>query len=334
MCPVWVDGALPNFIVKFPRYPEYNSRLTTEYRALEEIQRYAPIGRPAVPRPLMLFERDGLLFTIESSITGVLLRSYLREHPGNYLLVLGKLESFLTWHTSTHARSALPVGLEERRALVVDPLERASETISGLTAPEVQALARLSRHAERLAERETLPTVFNHHDPGTTNVLVDRQGSFVGLIDWESGARDLPLMDLIYFLSRFAYETRGTERGADQLKGFREFFFGEDSKDPTALPPVIAGAWMARYCEALSLSLDWLPVLCALTWLQHAGNERQRLIELRAEGQIIHGKPSVAEVTDVSEEAVQKGHFRSHLRYYLENIDRSLPVRMVGGLPT
>jgi aminoglycoside phosphotransferase (APT) family kinase protein len=331
VCPVWVERPQPRFVVKFPRYPEYSARLTTEYRALEEIQQYTPRDAPMVPRPLMLFERDGLLFTVESAITGVLLRSYLREHPGNYVSVLGRLEPFLTWLTSMQLLSSQPTSPEEAVARVIDPMARASEGISGLTHCERHALERLCVHAERLVGRNPLPTVFSHHDPGTTNVLVDRRGTFVGLIDWESGARDLPLMDLAYYLARFAYEARGTMR-ADELKGFREFFFKEGSKESTGLPSTVAEAWMVRYCDQLGISLEWLPVLFALTLLLHARNERRRVIELRAEGQIVHGKPGVAEVPDVSEGAIQRGHFRSHLRYYLEHIDRSLPARIAGGL--
>ncbi|MEO5952262.1 MAG: aminoglycoside phosphotransferase family protein [Chloroflexia bacterium] len=337
VCFVWVEGGLPGFVVKFPRFREYNECLAAEYRTLQKVQQYVPRvprSQPMVPRPLMVTEADGLLVTFESSLEGILLRSYLREHPHRVLTVLGKLDPFVTWLASMHLQSARPMSLDKMFTLVLEPLTRASEIVSGVTPLEARTLDRLCTYARILAEREILLTVFNHHDLGTTNLLVGRQGNFAGLIDWESGALDLPLMDLIYFMARFAYDTRGSGPGADQLRGFREFFFGERSTSAAALPSFVARGWLAGYCEMLGLSVKWMPVLFAHTWLLHARNEHRRILELRDEGYILHGKPAVSEALDVSQDAAQKGHFRSQLRYYLENMEQSLPVMMAGGLTT
>ncbi|MGA7730441.1 MAG: aminoglycoside phosphotransferase family protein [Chloroflexia bacterium] len=329
VCLVWVDGPLPSFVVKFPRYPAYNGRLTTEYRALEQMQLYLPGRESMVPRPLLEFQMEGLTVTVETALTGKLLRSHLREHPGRHPATLRDLSEFTNWLTSTHVLSSRNATPSEFDSLVLDPFKAAQEEL-GLSGLETSRIRELYAQAQALSGHNSLSLVFNHNDPGTTNVLVNKRGRFAALIDWESGAWGLPVSDLVYFLARFGFETRGVGT-EDPMRGFRELFFENNTASAGVLGYSLPREWLASYCQRLGVSLEWLSVLFCLTWIMHARNERNHLLGLQAEGQILHGKPAKAEITNVSSKTLQSAHFRSQLRYYLENLDLSLVARMSGG---
>lgn len=334
VCPCWTSGGEePDFILKFARYPQYNSRLRSEQQALTELQKYLKPGAEMAPRPLLASEVDGLLVTVESGIPGRPLRAYLREHGRQYKQTLSRLRPFAVWMSDMHARCTAVAGPLELEELVFAPLEAAVAEL-GLAHEERQALSWLHALALELAQRHRLPIVFNQNDSDTTNVMTDRGGRFTGLIDWEFGEYGLPSTDLFYFLARFAYETRaaGTD---DQLRGYRELYFYPARLDEEALEPDVAARWLNYYCRRVRLEPAWLPVMFGLTWVMHARNERARLIELKAEGQVMHGKPATVTVATADEATFQRGHFRSQLRHYLLNMDTSV-VALISqrGMPT
>ena len=190
------------------------------------------------------------------------------------------------------------------------PLERAGEE-QGLDEAEQSALLRLRERAARLASEQSLPIVFAHRDLGTPNVLAGSRGEFAGVVDWEDGGPWLPASDLFFFLGRFAYEMRGAGT-SDELRGFREIYFGEGAGTRTdALVPVTARRWLERYCEGVGLDRRWLPVIFALTWIAAAQDERRQLAE-RAE----HNPAREAHL-QISRPTIQPDHFLQHLRTFL-----------------
>jgi hypothetical protein len=339
VCPLWFDNRQhPSLVVKFARYAQYNELLDVEYHALSELRPYLPDGRGA-PRPLARFEVEGLLVTVETSMPGRTLRAHLREHPRDYVAHLKRLSPFGLWLSEMHLNAARPIGAEEFEQRVLAPMSAAAGELA-LSITEHAALGRLRELALNLAEGADLKKVYNHNDPGTTNLMVDNEGSFIGVIDWESGSDGLPAADLFYFLARFGFETRGVGR-PDELRGFKELFFTEPGqlREPAKrgvqgageLRPELALEWLRAYCRTINLDVRWLPVLFGLTWIFHARNERKRLLGLRSEGQIIHGKPATVSMTRTDRSELEHGHFRSQLRHYLTNIDSSLVMAMHRG---
>ncbi|MEO6456996.1 MAG: aminoglycoside phosphotransferase family protein [Chloroflexia bacterium] len=319
VCLCWTGGsAEPDFVVKFARYPKYNYRVEVEYEALRQLQTYWPHGSEYIPRPLGTTSIEGLQVTVETSTRGRMLRAYLREHAFDYHDELKKFEPFSVWLAELHSLSSKPVSSQELEMLIFEPLKAATDELA-LSNVEQAALGLLAEKAVELCEQLPLPVVFNHNDSGTTNIMVDEVGRFTGLIDWESGGYGLPCSDLIYFLGRYAYETRDLGREG-QLRGYREMFFHPKGHEPGVFGSGVAQAWLADYCRRLGIEPDWIPVLFVLCWLMHARNERNHVLGLLSEGQVLMGKPGGITQARSEGEETQQGHFRSLLRIYLENL--------------
>lgn len=330
----WKPGAqTPFLVIKVPRYSRYNPRLEAEYATLQRLHEYLPQDDQCAPKPLASSEIDGMRVTVESASKGRLLRAYLREHPEEYSQELSRMKPFADWLAMLHARSAEAATPQQLEEFVFAPLA-AAEIEFYLSGVERAGLGRLRDAARRLCASNQLPIVFNHNDCGTTNILVDEQGRLSSVIDWEGGGLGLPCLDLMDFLGRFAYETRAAG-GADPLKGFREIFFLDSvsararneahsyraGRSPQPLEPSIAVRWLNDYCRQIGLATEWLPVLFGLCWIMHARKEKSDLIGLREEGQVLHGMPRTVSSTTTDDSILDKGHFRSQLRYYLENLD-------------
>jgi aminoglycoside phosphotransferase (APT) family kinase protein len=323
-CLMWAEnGSQPNFVVKFARYPIYNGRLEDEYLALQTMQRLTPGG--LVPTPLLAFHLNDLFVTVETALPGRLLRLYLREHPHRHRQTLRGFEPLVRWLMELHRHSARPAADAEMRAFVLEPLEASVKELGDFSTQEVNSVDRLYSLAKELLIRRPLPIVFNHSDLTATNLLVGEDGALSGIIDWEFAAPGLPLLDLFYFLASYGYEARGTTGGLP-LRGFRELSFLPASTARGALPIAYTQRWLDAYCRVLRVDPEWLPILFGLTWLLHARNERRRFLMLRGQGQA-SGDNGTSNCGNAGEQA----HFRSHLRYFLENMDSSLVAGLAWG---
>jgi aminoglycoside phosphotransferase (APT) family kinase protein len=310
-------------MVKYPRYEEYNYRVEMEYIALQKLQPFLPPGSARVPRPLAIGKLEDLVVTVETALPARPLRAYLREHPGANVNHLRAMYPLARWFAELHARAARPATDADLQRHVFEPLEAAAAELE-LWSEEQAGLSRLCAMAEA-ATRTPLPMVCRHNDPGTTNVMVDKKGNFVGLIDWESGDIGLPATDLIYFLARFGFETRAAGT-PDELTGFRELFFRGFSSDRSALPSTLAAEWLQEYCRLVGVSHESLPLLFGLCWIMHARNERNHLAGLSAEGALVHGKPAAVTLTTLDSAKLESAHFRSQLRFFLLNMTRFAPA--------
>jgi hypothetical protein len=257
--------------------------------------------------------------TVETSTRGRMLRAYLRENTSAYHEELMNLESFSAWLAELHFRSSKPASLVDLETLIFEPLRAAPDELM-LSNVEKASLGRLAEKASSLCDLIPLSLVFNHNDNGTTNILVDEAGRLTGLIDWEVGGYGLPCTDLFYFLARYAYETRDLGR-LGRLYGYREMFFRPTGSEPDAFSNGIASAWLVDYCRRVGVAPDWIPVLFGLSWLMHARNERNHVLGLLSDGQVIMGKPGGITQARGEGEETQQAHFRSLLRFYLENLD-------------
>jgi aminoglycoside phosphotransferase (APT) family kinase protein len=308
VCICWVgDDERPGAVAKFARHPRFNARVEGEYRALEELSAYAGAGPALVPRPVGAAYVGPRLVAVETALHGRPLRTVLHERRGQGAALLERWEPLLEWVAGLGARSRLPARAQDMEDLVFAPLDAAGRELA-LEDRERAALARIREGAARLASECVLPVVFAHRDLGTPNVLAGNGGAFAGVVDWEAGGPGLPAADLFFFLGRFAYETRGAGT-ADELKGYREVYFGEAG----GLSPVTARRWLHGYCAGVGLDLRWLPVVFALTWIAAAKDERRLLAE-RAEH---HPGREGDHVTGRS--TIRPDHFLQHVRYYLRH---------------
>lgn len=290
------DERWPCLVAKFARYPRYNARLQTEYAALTTLQTFLPDKLPHVPRPLALTELDGLTLTVETALVGKPLRAYLQGQPKHGWPEAG-LTDFVGWLGRMQAKSATVADLSQLEAFVFEPI-KAARTELDLSEAEAVGLTRLEALADRLSKTEPLPLVFNHNDLGPHNVLVDEAGRYAGLIDWESGAVGLPGSDLVYFFRLWERE-QGLSRAELETSSLK------------------------KYHQTLGMSAEWLPITTGLGWVWHARNERQHLLTLAAEGQVLHGKPAAVRAVRTDRQTLQAGFFRSQLGTFLANFDNT-----------
>jgi aminoglycoside phosphotransferase (APT) family kinase protein len=320
VCVCWVgDDERPAAVAKFARHPRFNSRVEGEHRALEELSQYAGAGPALVPRPVGMTYVGPRLVAVETALHGRPLRTVLHERRGQGAVLLERWEPLLEWVSGLGARSRRPARAQDFEESVFAPLDAAGRELA-LDDRERTALARVREGAAGLASECVLPVVFAHRDLGTPNVLAGNGGEFAGVVDWEAGGPGLPAADLFFFLGRFAYETRGAGT-SDELKGYREVYFGEAG----GLVPETARRWMHSYCAGVGLDPRWLPVVFALTWIAAAQDERRLLAE-HAEHH-----PGRKGDHEIGRRTIRPDHFLQHVRYYLRHRDEFAHVMGLAG---
>jgi hypothetical protein len=88
--------------------------------------------------------------------------------------------------------------------------------------------------------------------------------------------------------------------------------------------------WLNDYCRQIGLAPRWLAVLFGLDAIMRAHYEKSAVVELRSEAMLVHGMPRTVSATTVDDTMMDRGHFRSQLRYYLENLDDFAPAHKFG----
>jgi len=148
----------------------------------------------------------------------------------------------------------LVVALETRRA-------------GGAAAAEVERLrldvlpASPAVDAAALLGLEELPTVLQHNDLGSWNILVGRSGDFTA-VDWESArAAGFPLWDLWYFLASVLPQVDRPD--GDRLAAFVELFRGEAPSSGLLFERT------REHVRALAVPAEAVGRLATLCWLHH-----------------------------------------------------------------
>jgi aminoglycoside phosphotransferase (APT) family kinase protein len=261
----------PCLVVKWPRDPADNARLDSEFQVLRRLHAYTPPGPRRVPRPLAQAILAGRMVTVETAVPGSTWRAWSQAHPVRAGLP-PQLAACAAWFAALAVRSAHPIPPAEFATHILRPLTQPDPRLE-ICPQEAVTLAHLAAQARQLAAHAPLVRVFSHNDAGPPNILVDGQGRFQGLIDWESGGWGLPTADLLYLLARGAAEAAPPSAGPAAI-----FWavFGPPAPGRQGAPARQAQRWIRTYCRALHLDPAWVPVLLALTWMGHAANEAAR----------------------------------------------------------
>jgi len=237
-------GREPNRAVKFARVPGYRDPFDRDQAGLELAACSAAAAAHA-PRHLGRFEVAGYEASVETAAVGARLSGVLGAR-GSRARKLRLVEAVADW--------LLAVALETRRA-------------GGAAAAEVERLrldvlpASPAVDAAALLRLEELPTVLQHNDLGSWNILVDRSGDFTA-VDWESArAAGFPLWDLWYFLASVLPQLDGSD--GDRLAAFVELFRGEASSSGVLFERT------REHVRALALPEEAVGRLATLCWLHH-----------------------------------------------------------------
>jgi aminoglycoside phosphotransferase (APT) family kinase protein len=118
---------------------------------------------------------------------------------------------------------------------------------------------RISRAVRDPLLGQSVPLVFAHGNFWIGNLLFDPDRGLTGVIDWDSAVdRGLPLVDLLYFLSRTESLLERTSLGEAITK-----WIAADLQ-PLATHPLVGA-----YCREFSLPMEWLRPLFYYSWIQH-----------------------------------------------------------------
>ena len=180
----------PSAVVKITRSEAHGARLENEADILAHLTTL-PIASGRAPVPWFSGHHGGRVLLGESMVEGAAFGTRARWTPDCPFLA-----DATAWLTELGAATRVPTA----PAAIADALLVLLDRYDRVYRPVAAEHAALRERFEGLGRiGGTVPTVLQHGDPGTWNLVVDEADRTV-FLDWESAELDgLPLWDLLYF---------------------------------------------------------------------------------------------------------------------------------------
>jgi hypothetical protein len=253
--------ALPAIVVKVGRHPAVNDRIVSAVRAMRLIADRGLSAAGSVPAVEFDGAVDGVQVVAETAADGPSLTLVTTARADCSWAAAGR-----DWISELGFRSARPAA--------------SAETADGLGQLLDRLPGRLLAGAERsflfgllgeLREREPVPTVLQHGDPGPWNMRADVATSRLSVLDWENAEpRGVPLWDLAYFLRSFGVLVAIRAGVADRLA--RGLFFVTDPELRR-----ISRAAVVAYAARIGLDPHAIRPLMYHHWVYQALKESTRV---------------------------------------------------------
>lgn len=247
----------PEWVLKFARMRGYSDPFDRDERGLDLAWSAGSVTALHAPRLLGRAVVDGHDISLETAAPG------------------GRLSAILL---SAVSRRRKERAIDAVAGWVLDVGRETAEPM-GARAPELERLASdvlpawegLGVHASILTGFESLPSVLQHNDLGSWNIVLDDGGHFTAL-DWESARPSgLPLWDLLYFLADALTLLDGT---ANEPDGFVRLFCGEAPSSARLF------AWTRKAVEALHIPREAVGSIATTCWLHHGLSRLARITAL------------------------------------------------------
>ncbi|MFQ5737386.1 MAG: phosphotransferase family protein [Acidobacteriota bacterium] len=280
-------------VAKVTRSPCFNYRLEHEHRVLSLLVHKGFVKEGTLPTPLFLGYHAGRAIAVQKAIEGDPFRARTRATSSCPIARAG-----ISWITQLGASSAR----ESQREAMGTALQRLYHGFNGIYRLDMRQRAFLEGQLERLTRREVrLPTVVQHGDPGTHNILVSPSGDVI-FLDWESSElKGMPLWDLFYFLRAYGSWARRIKGHGDALDNFvRHFLLGS----PLTL---LFSEAIRDYCQRIGVRQSLVEPLFYSCWMHRA----------------------LKEVAMLAPSSVQDGRYVSLLRLILEPRNRARLAALV-----
>ena len=259
------DSRQPSLVVKMCRAPEFNHRLENEHHALRLVRERQLLPEDAFPQPLFFDRHAGLALMGQAAING---------HP---------------FRVRTSGTENCRLALEALRLLVTLGI-RSADRAAATTADAGGVLGRLltsfaasypvnaAEHRFLQAQVQALqkacipfPTVLQHGDPGTWNLMVTDSDGIV-FLDWESAEpQGMPLWDIFYFLQTYVNWMARSHGVGDLRTHFRQTLLR-----PSQMSALLAET-VADYAREIGLPTQAIVPLFYFCWLHRALKESMRL---------------------------------------------------------
>jgi len=256
---------LPEFVTKITRESIFNYRLENEYQMLSNLLEYKILKSGTFPEPLSLDYHMNLACLSEKAVQGKPFRD--------------RTKASINCPVFLNAISLLSqLGVNSTR---LDKTKN-SDTISGLSIlindfinvynPTKMQKDFLWEQFTALANNQkSLPSVFQHGDPGTWNMIVTENDKVI-LLDWESGESEgMPLWDIFYFFKTYVSWVSRVNLGYHTPIITSQYFI-EKSDWVSFLRDYIN-----QYCTQIQLDVCLVKPLFYFTWMHRALKESARL---------------------------------------------------------
>lgn len=256
------DDQIPSWVVKLPRLAGDHQRLDLEAANLRLIHSKKAGGFDSIPQVVAYEDFHQFRLLVQSMLHGRIMRPPLvRRRPDG--CILAATNWLLDIHRITADSSRRdgdgPSPFPEDALRLLESIlnqsgeQRLLEKTRGLLAPVCEM---------------DLPTVFEHGDFSSPNLLLDDQDR-LGVVDWElADPHGLPMADLFFFLTYVAFARTNAVNLQQQLQAVRQVFF-----DPNSW----ARSVLLDYAGQTGIPAAWLSRLFLLTWIRYLANMIRRL---------------------------------------------------------
>lgn len=247
----------PSIAIKMARVPDAVRGLAREAETLRALGAQCPGRVQGIPRLLFCREYAGLLAVGETAAIGRPLWTLLRRR--NYNDFAMKVTHWLADLAGRRVMCAQSLWWDRLiESVLADFIESFGPIIDHGMVRETRAI---------LTKLGPLPLVCEQRDFAPWNVLVTPD-SELAVLDWESAELEgLPGLDLIYFLTYFAFFIDGAMSSDGLRKSYRANW------DPLTLTGEISAACFEHYFNQTGLNPATLKPLRLLVWLIHSRSE-------------------------------------------------------------
>ena len=254
----------PDSVLKITRSPEFNFRLENEYNILSELRAKKYVPQASYPRAQFLAYENNLAVIGLDAVKGVPFRvkttaaadcPYTRKTI-NWIIQLGMSSQKSTTDSAECYRALRSLYENFSKIYSLTPFERDFL---------LDQLDTVRNYPGKI------PTVLQHGDPGTWNILVSDSDEII-VLDWEAGELNgVPLWDLLYFFRTFSSWIGRSMGVRNPLSSFENLLLRK-----TALHDLFDQT-IKTYCRSVNLDSRLVPPLFHTCWMHRALKEATRL---------------------------------------------------------
>jgi hypothetical protein len=251
----------PILFIRMMRKPENDCLLEEEYHLVESLIAF-PALAAYLPELCFLGEVNGQRFVVERAVVG---ESLFRKMPGRTCHFRNRFKSHvnLSMNCLIELACATKNRVSEAQLLgtVLQPLKEYYVKAGGKILDLEPLIEKLLKNSKGCVE-----TVVTHGDFSPKNLIM-RPDGYCTVIDWETARmKGLPLIDLFYFLSRYAYLS-GSSRREMKAQRIKAFYESSRSGAKIALQAVKQYCLQMKYNEGIIKPLFLLHFLYK-AWLK------------------------------------------------------------------
>ena len=208
-----------DIVAKMTRSEAYNARLQNEYKILTHMKNHQIVPTDSISEAVFFDVHNRQAAIGLKAIHGVPFRVKTTAQPdcplarqaGKWLVTLAKNSAV------SHPEGGRPAG-----KAMFQLFEKFRRTYDLPTA-ELQFLE--AQIAKFFDSKTPFPTVLQHGDPGTWNMMVNENNNVI-VIDWESGELEgMPLWDLFYFYRTWTSWIERKKGNSNPVENFAAHFF-------------------------------------------------------------------------------------------------------------